>query len=73
MPTPEQLDAIRRLNDAARHHPGTAYIANVTMSATPRGRSINRTCSHTSAFVRWMRSSRPSRPRSNACVKSARP
>jgi len=31
MHTPEQLDAIRRLNDAARQHPGTASIANVTM------------------------------------------
>jgi hypothetical protein len=31
MHTPEQRDAIRRLNDAARQHPGTASIANVTM------------------------------------------
>ncbi|GAA0678057.1 hypothetical protein FHT00_003363 [Sphingomonas insulae] len=30
MHTPEQLDAIRRLNDAARQHPGTASIVNVT-------------------------------------------
>ena len=30
MHTPEQLDAIRRLNDAARQHPGTASIPNVT-------------------------------------------
>jgi len=31
MHTPEQLDTIRRLNDAARQHPGTASVANVTM------------------------------------------
>jgi len=31
MPNPEQLDAIRRLNDAARSKPGTASIANVTI------------------------------------------
>ncbi len=31
MHTPEQLDAIRRLNDAARQHPGTASNANVTL------------------------------------------
>ena len=31
MPTPEQIDTIRRLNDAARTHPGLASLANVTM------------------------------------------
>lgn len=31
MHTLEQLDTIRRLNDAARQHPGTASVANVTM------------------------------------------
>ena len=31
MHSPEQLDTIRRLNDAARSHPGTASIANVTI------------------------------------------
>lgn len=31
MHTPEQLDTIRRLNDAARQFPGTASIANVTI------------------------------------------
>ncbi|MGB3929677.1 MAG: DUF3768 domain-containing protein [Sphingobium sp.] len=31
MRSPEQLDTIRRLNDAARSHPGTASIANVTL------------------------------------------
>lgn len=31
MPTPEQIDAIRRLNDAARQRPGSGSIANVTM------------------------------------------
>lgn len=31
MHIPEHLDAIRRLNDAARSHPGTASIANVTL------------------------------------------
>src|SRR3546814_17954395 len=30
MHTPEQLDTIRRLNDAARQHPGTASVANAT-------------------------------------------
>lgn len=30
MPTTDQLDAVRRLNDAARSSPGTASIANVT-------------------------------------------
>ena len=30
MPTPEQIDTIRRLNDAARTHPGLASLANVT-------------------------------------------
>ncbi|WP_066721888.1 DUF3768 domain-containing protein [Sphingomonas pituitosa] len=30
MRSPEHLDAIRRLNDAARSNPGTASIANVT-------------------------------------------
>src|SRR3546814_5231456 len=31
MRSPEQLDTIRRLNDAARSNPGTASIANVTL------------------------------------------
>lgn len=31
MPTPEQIDAIRRLNDAARSYPGQTSIANVTI------------------------------------------
>ncbi len=31
MCNPEHLDAIRRLNDAARSNPGTASIANVTI------------------------------------------
>lgn len=31
MPTPEQIDTIRRLNDAARERPGASSIANVTM------------------------------------------
>ena len=31
MHTPEQLDTIRHLNDAARQHPGIASVANVTM------------------------------------------
>lgn len=31
MPTPEQIDAIRRLNDAARSCPGQTSIANVTI------------------------------------------
>lgn len=31
MHTPEQLNTIRRLNDAARQRPGAASIANVTM------------------------------------------
>ena len=31
MHDPEQTDAIRRLNDAARSNPGTASIANVTI------------------------------------------
>lgn len=31
MPNPDQLDAIRRLNDAARSNPGVASIANVTI------------------------------------------
>lgn len=31
MPTPEQIDAIRRLNDAARERPGAGSIANMTM------------------------------------------
>ena len=31
MPTPEQIDAIRRLNDAARRYPGQTSIANVTI------------------------------------------
>lgn len=31
MQTPEQLDTIRRLNDAARSSPSVASIANVTM------------------------------------------
>jgi hypothetical protein len=31
MPTPEQIDTIRRLNDAARSNPGLASLANVTM------------------------------------------
>jgi hypothetical protein len=31
MPTPEQIDTIRRLNDAARERPGAGSIANVTM------------------------------------------
>ena len=30
MPTPEQIDTIRRLNDAARERPGHTSIANVT-------------------------------------------
>jgi len=30
MPTTEQIDAIRRLNDAARSYPGQMSIANVT-------------------------------------------
>ena len=30
MPTPEQIDTIRSLNDAARERPGLASIANVT-------------------------------------------
>lgn len=30
MPTPEQIDTIRRLNDAARERPGHTAIANVT-------------------------------------------
>jgi hypothetical protein len=30
MPTPEQIDTIRRLNDAARERPGSGSIANVT-------------------------------------------
>lgn len=30
MPTTEQIDATRRLNDAARSHPGHTSIANVT-------------------------------------------
>lgn len=31
MPTPEQTDTIRSLNDAARANPGLASLANVTM------------------------------------------
>lgn len=31
MHSPEQLDTIRRLNDAARSNPGTGSIANVTI------------------------------------------
>jgi hypothetical protein len=31
MRSPEHLDTIRRLNDAARQHPGSASIANVTI------------------------------------------
>ena len=31
MPTPEQIDTIRCLNDAARANPGLASLANVTM------------------------------------------
>jgi hypothetical protein len=31
MYSPEHLDTIRRLNDAARSQPGTASIANVTL------------------------------------------
>lgn len=31
MHSTDQLDTIRRLNDAARSHPGTASIANVTI------------------------------------------
>lgn len=31
MHSPEHLDTIRRLNDAARSRPGTASIANVTL------------------------------------------
>lgn len=31
MHSPEQLDTIRRLNDAARSNPGTRSIANVTI------------------------------------------
>lgn len=31
MHTPEQLDTVRRLNDAARQFPGITSIANVTM------------------------------------------
>lgn len=31
MHTPEHLDAIRRLNDAARERPGSASLANVTI------------------------------------------
>jgi hypothetical protein len=31
MRSPEHLDTIRRLNDAARQHPGIASIANVTI------------------------------------------
>lgn len=31
MHSPEHLDAIRRLNDAARSNPGSASIANVTI------------------------------------------
>jgi hypothetical protein len=31
MRSPEHLDTIRRLNDAARSQPGTASIANVTL------------------------------------------
>ena len=31
MPTPEQIDTIRRLNDAARQKLGTASLANVTI------------------------------------------
>ncbi|MET0372805.1 MAG: DUF3768 domain-containing protein [Rhizorhabdus sp.] len=31
MATPEQIDTIRRLNDAARQNPGTASLANVTI------------------------------------------
>lgn len=31
MRNPEQLDAIRRLNDAARSNPGTSSIANMTI------------------------------------------
>ncbi|WP_333885664.1 DUF3768 domain-containing protein [Sphingobium yanoikuyae] len=31
MRSPEHLDSIRRLNDAARSNPGTASIANVTL------------------------------------------
>lgn len=31
MRSPEQLDTIRRLNDAARSNPGTASSANVTL------------------------------------------
>lgn len=31
MPIPEQIDAIRRLNDAARERPGAGSIANMTM------------------------------------------
>ena len=31
MYSPEQIDAIRRLNDAARSNPGTGSIANVTI------------------------------------------
>lgn len=31
MHSPEQLDAIRRLNDAARSNPGTSSIANATI------------------------------------------
>lgn len=30
MPTPEQIETIRRLNDAARERPGSGSIANVT-------------------------------------------
>src|SRR3546814_15226336 len=30
MHTPERLDTIRRLNDAALQHPGTASVANAT-------------------------------------------
>ncbi|MGW8192185.1 DUF3768 domain-containing protein [Sphingomonas hominis] len=30
MPTPEQIDTIRQLNDAARQRPGAGSIANVT-------------------------------------------
>ena len=31
MPTPEQIDTIRHLNDAARANPGLASLANVTI------------------------------------------
>ena len=31
MHSPEQLDTVRRLNDAARSNPGTGSIANVTI------------------------------------------